>query len=280
MGSSSRSTRGLWSGARSVALALLPESVGGGREGPQLIESGNPKLVLPLDELGDDVEVAIHHGVDGRDELLRVGKHEHSQRNQDGGDALEDLGGRELDLRCLLEAFCDCSIGGAGVVGVVGHDCFLVTSRSRWGSYLRGYAKYTKHLLGCQTKRALVFSDRPTTCARWVRIASSESVLFSELFYEIRHAAWVFDVIGVGLRCHRKRRPFRLGCGGRATPSRCCHIASRTLSRRRTQRRHDRLNRRSSRRSGWHADRLLRPLYLHRSWSRLNISVWATGTAP
>jgi len=110
-----------------------PESVGGGGEGPELIDSGNPKLVLPLDKLGDDVEVAIHHGVDGRDELLRVGKHEHGQGNQDGGDALEDLGGRELDLRCLLEAFCDCSIGGAGVVGVVGQDCFLVTSRSRLG---------------------------------------------------------------------------------------------------------------------------------------------------
>src|SRR6202049_759659 len=104
----------VWSGARSVALALLPGSVGG--DGLELIERGDPKLVLPLDDLGDDVEVAIHHGVDGRDELLRVGKHEHAQRNQDGGDALEDLGGRELDLRGLTKGFRDLSGRGAGVI--------------------------------------------------------------------------------------------------------------------------------------------------------------------
>src|SRR5580704_11205332 len=134
----------LWPGARSVALALLPESVGG--DGPQLLQSGDPELVLPLDELGHDVEVAIHHGVDGRNELLRVGKREHAERNQYGGDALENLSSCKLDLRRLLEAFRNCSVGGACVVGVVDHDCFLVTSGSRWGSYLRGCAKYTKRM--------------------------------------------------------------------------------------------------------------------------------------
>src|SRR5580704_5429483 len=108
---------------RRVAVTLPsrsppPGSVLGG--GPQMTESRSRDLVLPLDDLEQDAEVAINHLVDRGNQCLSIGKHEDAERNQNGGDALDNLGRRQRDLGGPLKARRDRGGGGAEV-SLLGH---------------------------------------------------------------------------------------------------------------------------------------------------------------
>src|SRR5580700_2057778 len=85
-----------------------------------MTESRSRKVVLPLDDLEHDAEVAINHLVDRGNQFLSIGKHEDAERNQNGGDALDDLGRRQRNLSGPVKALRN-SVCCGSEVGVLGH---------------------------------------------------------------------------------------------------------------------------------------------------------------
>src|ERR1700722_14207305 len=90
-----------------------------------MAESRSRELVLPLDYLEHDAEVTVDHLVDRGNQRLRIGEHEDAERNQNGGDALYNLRGRQGDLCGAFKALGNSSSRGAEV-GVLGHGVVLV----------------------------------------------------------------------------------------------------------------------------------------------------------
>src|SRR5580700_6191145 len=99
-----------------------------------MTESRSREVVLPLDDLEHDAEVAINHLVDRGNQCLSIGKHEDAERNQNGGDALDDLGRRQRNLSGPVKALRNSVCCGAEV-GVLGHG---VCPCGRWIRYGSG----------------------------------------------------------------------------------------------------------------------------------------------